>query len=186
MKVSFDSASSTYNTETCDSFSISLPADSISLFITSSYPWNDVGSPSNNILITSSSNLPTLSSVTTKTLNDLGTIATAMNYNSCSTSSVQPAIVTIVPSTAANQNYDLSSVGVSKFYTVPGFSLNPSTSTGVISYTDAAPVSGVTFHPSTRTFDWSALANTGTYTLSMQGSLAGSTSVKISFTLTII
>jgi len=106
-----------------------------------------------------------------------------MNYNSCSMSSV-PA--TIVPSTAANQNYDLSSVGVSKFYEVPGFSLNPSTSTGVISYTDAAPVSGVTFNPSTRTFDWSALANTGNYTLSMQGSLAGSTSVQISFTLTII
>ena len=106
-----------------------------------------------------------------------------MNYNSCSMSSV-PA--TIVPSTAANQNYDLSSVGVSKFYVVPGFSLNPSTSTGVISYTDAAPVSGVTFDPSTRKFDWSALANTGTYPLSMQGSLAGSTSVQVSFTLTII
>ena len=75
------------------------------------------------------------------------------------------ATVTIVPSTATNQNYDLSTNGASTFYIVPAFTLNPSTSTGIISYTDAAPISGVSFDPSNRSFDWSLLTTTGTYIL---------------------
>jgi hypothetical protein len=82
---------------------------------------------------------------------------------------VSPTLVTIVPSTADNQIYDLCTGGPSTVYTVPAFTLNPSTSTEVISYTDAAPNSGVIFDSATRSFDWSLMATTGTYSLSMQG-----------------
>ena len=144
-----------------------------------------MGSPNKSPFTISTINLPSISAVS-QSLKDVVTIASAMSYNSCSMITASPTLVTIVPSTGVNQIYDLCTGGPSTVYTVPAFTLNPSTSIGVISYTDAAPVSGVTFNPSTRTFDWSALANTGNYTLSMQGSLAGSTSVQISFTLTII
>ncbi len=70
-------------------------------------------------------------------------------------------------------------------YAIPAFTLSPSTSTGTISYSDVAPVSGVNFNPLTQTYDWSTIATVGIYTLTMQGSLAGSTSVTTSFTLTI-
>ncbi len=71
-------------------------------------------------------------------------------------------------------------------YQVPAFTLTPSGSSGTITYTDAAPTTGVTFTSSTRTFTWpTATMAVGTYTLKMQGSLTGATSVTASFDLKI-
>jgi hypothetical protein len=70
-------------------------------------------------------------------------------------------------------------------YIVPVFTLSPSGASGTIVYSDAAPLSGVTFNSSSQTYDWSTLMIVGSYTLTMQGSLAGSTSVTTSFTVTI-
>ena len=70
-------------------------------------------------------------------------------------------------------------------YVVPAFTLSPAGASGTIVYSDAAPLSGVTFNPSSQTYDWSTLMTVGSYTLTMQGSLAGSTSVTTSFAVTI-
>ena len=70
-------------------------------------------------------------------------------------------------------------------YIVPAFTLSPSGASGTIVYSDAAPLSGVTFNSSSQTYNWSTLMTVGSYTLTMQGSLAGSTSVTTSFTLAI-
>jgi hypothetical protein len=70
-------------------------------------------------------------------------------------------------------------------YKVPAFTLSPSGASGTIAYSDVAPLSGVTFNPSSQTYNWSTLMTVGSYTLTMQGSLAGSTSVTTSFTVTI-
>ena len=93
--------------------------------------------------------------------------------------------MTIIPSTTVNQNYDLGTLAGSTSYVVPAFTLSPSGASGTIVYNDVAPLSGVTFNPSSQTYDWSTLMTVGSYTLTMQGSLAGSTSVTTSFTVTI-
>ena len=144
-----------------------------------------MGSPDNSPFTISTNGHPSISEVS-QSFKDVVTIASAMSYNSCSMITASPTLVTIVPSTGVNQIYDLCTGGPSTVYTVPAFTLNPSTSIGVISYTDAAPISGVVFDSATRSFDWSLMATTGNYSLSMQGSLTGSTSMTTSFTLTII
>jgi hypothetical protein len=92
---------------------------------------------------------------------------------------------TIIPSTTINQNYDLGTLVGATSYVVPAFTLSPAGASGTIVYSDAAPLSGVTFNPSSQTYDWSSLITTGSYTLTMKGSLAGSTPVETSFTVTI-
>jgi hypothetical protein len=89
-----------------------------------------------------------------------------------------------VASTASNKNYDLGTLAGDSSYQVPAFTLSPAGSPGTIIYSDAAPIPEVTFDTSNRIFSWPSLG-TGTYTLTMEGSLAGSTSVTTSFSLTI-
>ena len=96
-----------------------------------------------------------------------------------------PSVVTIISSTAVNQNYDLGTLVGTTSYAVPAFTLSPSGAVGTIVYSDSAPLSGVNFNTVTHTYDWSTLTTTGSYALTMKGSLAGSTSVETSFTVTI-
>ncbi len=87
-------------------------------------------------------------------------------------------------STAVNKNFDLGTLIGDTSYTVDAFTLSPSGSIGTITYTDVSSISGVAFDTSSRTFTWPTLG-TGTYTLKMQGSLTGLTSVTTSFSLKI-
>jgi hypothetical protein len=68
---------------------------------------------------------------------------------------------------------------------VTAFTLSPSGSAGTIAYSDLSSISGVTFDSTTRTYAWVSLTTTGIYSIKMQGSLTGSTSVTTSFSLTI-
>ena len=68
---------------------------------------------------------------------------------------------------------------------MPAFTLSPLGSAGTIDYSDLSSISGVTFDSTTRTYSWLSLTTTGAYTIKMQGSLAGSTSVTTSFSITI-
>ncbi len=87
-------------------------------------------------------------------------------------------------STAVNKNYDLGTLIGDTSYTVDAFTLSPSGSIGTITYTDVSSITGVAFDTSSRTFTWPTLG-TGTYTLKMQGSLTGLTSITTSFKVTI-
>jgi hypothetical protein len=89
-----------------------------------------------------------------------------------------------VASTAVNKNYDIGTLIGDTSYTVGAFTLSPSGSSGTITYADVSSITGVAFDSSSRTFTWPTLG-TGTYTLKMQGSLTGSTSVTTSFSLSI-
>jgi hypothetical protein len=84
----------------------------------------------------------------------------------------------------------LGTLAGSTSYVVPAFTLSPSGASGTIVYSDAAPISGVTFKPVSHTYDWSTFVTIGSHILTMQGCLlavlpAGSTSVTTSFTVTI-
>jgi len=89
-----------------------------------------------------------------------------------------------VASTAVNKNFDLGTLIGDTSYTVDAFTLSPLGSSGTITYTDISSITGVAFDTSSRTFTWPTLG-TGTYTLKMQGSLTGLTSVTTSFSLKI-
>ena len=78
----------------------------------------------------------------------------------------------IIPSTTVNQSYDLGTLVGTTNYKVPAFTLNPSVA-GTIIYSDAAPLSEVTFNNESHTYDWSTLLTIGNYTLTMQGCLEG-------------
>jgi hypothetical protein len=94
----------------------------------------------------------------------------------------------LVASTAVNQNYNIdASTGTTK-YIVPSFTTNPAGYEANIIYSDVSTGSptSVSFEPTSREYDWSSvLLSPSTFTLSMQGDYAGSTSVQVSFTVTI-
>ena len=85
--------------------------------------------------------------------------------------------VTVVASTTSTQNYDLSTLEGTTSYEVPAFTLNPPDPLRTIVYTDVVPVAGVTFDSSSRTYDWTYIKIPGSYSITIQGSVAGSTSV---------
>ena len=184
MKMSTDFATPSYNTGTCYSFFLALAPDSPSLF-EATHTWADVGSPSTSLfsrITDSSSPLPIQFTTLTSSLKAL--VLTAGTYSTLYTCT-PPSVVTIMPSTAVSQNYDLGTLVGTTSYAVPAFTLSPSGASGTILYSDSAPLTGVTFNPSSQTYDWSTLMTVGSYILTMQGSLAGSTSATTSFTVTI-
>lgn len=60
MKMSRDFGTSTYNTETCESFTLALTSDTTSLFETTN-GWTDVSSPSTSLFTRLSSGDPYMS-----------------------------------------------------------------------------------------------------------------------------
>jgi hypothetical protein len=94
----------------------------------------------------------------------------------------------LIASTAVNQIYNIDASTGTKKYIVPSFTTNPSGYEAFIIYSDVSTGSpaSVSFDPTSREYDWSSvLLSPVTFTLSMQGDCAGSTSVQVSFTVTI-
>jgi hypothetical protein len=103
MKMSTNFASPTYNTETCDAFTLALASDTPSLFEATN-TWTNVGSPSNSLFSKTDTSLPAFTQLTSLSLKAL--ILAAGTYSTQYSCTASP-VVTIIPSTTINQNYDL-------------------------------------------------------------------------------
>jgi hypothetical protein len=107
MKMSTDFSNPTYNSETCDSFTLILTSDTTSLFETT-HSWAGTSGSDNSLFVRITSGCISVEDLTSS-LNSL-----VLTYGSYSTS--YACTVTIVASSAANQNYDLGTLAGAASY----------------------------------------------------------------------
>jgi hypothetical protein len=107
MKMSTNFANPKYNSETCDSFTLILTSDSISLFETT-HSWADPSGSDHSLFVQITSGYISVSALTSS-LNSL-----VLTHGFYSTS--YACTVTIVASSAVNQNYDLGTLAGATSY----------------------------------------------------------------------
>lgn len=161
MKMSVDTSHPCYSSETCWAFTLNYVSDSTSIFSLSVAIENT--SPST---IAFNHNAPSTSTILSASEQKYELTLSASSSNDYQCTKLRIDTSSSVP---MDQTYDIS-LGTNTVYTMPSYSLNPSTAFGTIAYNDKSPDAVISFNPSTLTYDWSTISTVGLYTLTMVGS----------------